>query len=194
MWPLRKRVMVHPRASTTRPSWSVEMVSCTHQKRASCVCSWRLSKKQGVTEKVACRCVRNWLSGCDAASCEGSDGGSTRHAIERRRGCSRVMRPISRHALRRLVPEGFKASQEARIERPLTMAKRMRESVRVRVENAGITSARKMLSVRPQPVRRLRFEQSKRLPRRTISLDVAAYPRSHPCLLSVPTAVQCGHA
>ena len=105
-----------------------------------------------------------------------------------------MMRCISRHALRRLVPEGFTASQEARIERPLTMAKSMRESVRVRVENEGITSARKMLSVRPQPVRRLRFEQSTRLPRRTNSLDVSAYPRSHPCPMSVPTAMQCGHA
>ena len=55
------------------------------------------------------------------------------------------------------------------------MAKSMRESVRVRVENEGITSARKMLSVRPQPVRRLRFEQRTRLPRRTSSLDVSAY-------------------
>ena len=85
-------------------------------------------------------------------------------------------------------------SHEARIESPLTMAKSMRESVLVRVENAGITSARKMLSVRPQPVRRLRFEQSKRLPRRCIALDVSAYPRSQPCPFSVPTAVQCGHA
>ena len=194
MWPLEKRVMPNLSASTTRPSWSVEMVSHAHQKRASCMCSWRLSKKHGVAEKAACRWATNWLSGCDAASCEGSGGGSTRQAIERSRGCSRVMRCISRHALRRLVPEGLTASHEARIERPLTMAKSMRESVRVRVENEGVTSARKMLSVRPQPLRRLRFEQRTRLPRRTISLDVSAYPRSHPCPLSVPRAAQCGHA